>query len=111
VERLDDALGELAGHVVDHDEVALHRRATPGAELERPWPRGAEQLVEGLGERGHALVLEDRATSSRSTPTSAEAVEGGAGGVGVGVDVRATVPWSRKAARVASGMVFTVSGR
>jgi hypothetical protein len=29
VERLDDALGELTGDVVDHHQFAVHRRTLP----------------------------------------------------------------------------------
>ena len=51
------------------------------------------------------------ATSAMSMPTSARRVEVGLGAASTSAStVRATVPWSRKAATVASGMVLTVCG-
>ena len=70
----------------------------------------ADQLVEALGERSHALVLEHAATSSRSMPSAAIASSVRWAASGSASTVRARVPWSSNASSVASGIVLTVSG-
>src|SRR5215207_7537381 len=111
VERLDDPLGELAGHVVDHYQLTLHVPSPHrGAGQDDPLRRSSA-LVSSAAISSSKLFANEATpwsssawlTSSRSTPASPIAASVSAAAWGSASTVRASVPWSSTASSVASG--------
>src|SRR5690606_35960801 len=96
VEGLDDPLGELAGDVVDHDELAEHAQPPPPSSVALV-SRAVISSSNDLAKEATPCSSSTRATSSRSTPTSPSASRVAWAAAGSASIVRATVPWSRNA--------------
>ena len=94
-----------AGSSVGHDAPSIR-----SFELRRLFLQDLHELVERLREARDPLVLERAGDVRQVDAQFAEMSEGLRGGSAAVVStVRATVPWSKNASTVASGIVLTVS--